>query len=415
MFRSRSEPVLAAVMLALAAGPFATGRAAAQDATAGNTGKIVSSQVSISRNEARLGLEFTDGRRSEFAIHDGRAWVDGNAVGDAARGSDLDRSWRNLLNEAIEADGPALAALLIDWEAPGGAALDAALESAVRQSAGRAIDQAADAGSTATEINVDIDSVRRMTVRLRELQQRLNELESADRIPLGIEITRRSLADRGGWIEHGPFRHVFRGISGILRWALVYGVVFAIAFATIYFGGRRYIETVADTARSATTRSLLIGLAASFLIIPAWILGMLALAISIVGIPALIAWVPLFPVAVGLAVLLGYIAVAHATGEALAERRFYATDWFQRGNSYYFLMTGLGVLVAPFVIVNVFRMAGPWLGFIGGIFFVVGAIMTWAALSIGLGAVLLTRGGTRPGPGARPVPEPGIYAEPTGA
>jgi hypothetical protein len=225
----------------------------------------------------------------------------------------------------------------------------------------------------------------------------------------------RARADRGGFWDNRPFRHVFRGLTGVAQWAIFYAVVFGIAFATIFFGGRRYIEAVADTARTSTTRSLLVGLAASFLVIPAFFLGIIALAISIVGIPVLIAWIPLFPVAVGLAILLGYIGVAHAAGEALAERRFYATDWFQRGNSYYFLMTGLGLLVAPFVAVNVIRMAGPWLGFLGGIFAAIGVVVMWAALSIGLGAVLLTRGGTRPGNGSTIASEPGIYAEPTGA
>jgi hypothetical protein len=60
-------------------------------------------------------------------------------------------------------------------------------------------------------------------------------------------------------------------------------------------------------------------------------------------------------------------------------------------------------------------MAGPWLGFLGGIFAAIGVVDMWAALSIGLGAVLLTRGGTRPGNGSTIASEPGIYAEPTGA
>jgi hypothetical protein len=194
-------------------------------------------------------------------------------------------------------------------------------------------------------------------------------------------------------------------------------VIFAIAFATIFFGGRRYIEGVADTARAATTRSLLVGLAASFLVIPAFVLGIIALAISIVGIPALLVWIPLFPVAAGLAVLLGYIGVAHATGESLAERRFYMADWFQRGNSYYFLVSGLGLLLAPFIATNVVRMAGPWLGFLSGILMAIGVVATWGALSVGLGAVLLSRGGTRPirGSGGSTPPEPEIYAEQAGA
>jgi len=149
-------------------------------------------------------------------------------------------------------------------------------------------------------------------------------------------------------------------------------------------------------------------------VIPAYILGMIALAISIVGILALPVWILLFPVAGALAVLLGYIAVAHAAGEALSERRFYATDWFRRGNSYYFLLTGLGLLLVLFAAGNIVGMAGPWLGFLRGLLFAVAGVITWAALSIGLGAVLLSRAGTRPiRRRGSSEPEPDIYAEAT--
>jgi hypothetical protein len=141
---------------------------------------------------------------------------------------------------------------------------------------------------------------------------------------------------------------------------------------------------------------MLVGLAAGFLVIPAFILGIIALVISIVGIPGLLVWVPGYPVAVALALMLGYLGVAHAAGEALAERRFYMSDWFERGNSYYFLLSGLGLLLAAFLASQVVHMAGPWLGFIKGILAFFGFAVTFAALCTGLGAVLLSRGGHSP-------------------
>ena len=87
-------------------------------------------------------------------------------------------------------------------------------------------------------------------------------------------------------------------------------------------------------------------------------------------------------------------------------------DWFQRGNSYYFLMTGLGLLMALFIAAQVVSMAGPWLGFFRGALTALGVVVTWAAVSIGFGAVLLSRGGTRPVRMAAS-PEPEIYAEET--
>jgi hypothetical protein len=334
----------------------------------------------------------------------------------------LAESWRNLLNEALNAPTDELARMLVRWESPGdelGQRIDQSLEAALRgeQTALTVLDDVDAEAEVGAEAEVDeedeaatlgeqaTDSVNRLLERVTELEELVDELED-------VRVRVRADADRGafGWL--GPFRHIGRGIAGVLSILVTGAVIFGIAFAAIFFGGRRYIEAVADTARRSTMRSLLVGLAATFLLIPAWILGMIALAISIVGIPALLVWIPLFPVAAGLAVLLGYIAVAHALGESLAERRFYASDWFQRGNSYYFIMSGLALLLALFVCAQIVSMAGPWLGFFRGALTALGVVVTWAALSVGFGAVLMSRAGTRAvhAPGS---PEPEIYAEET--
>jgi hypothetical protein len=124
----------------------------------------------------------------------------------------------------------------------------------------------------------------------------------------------------------------------------------------------------------------------------------------------LLVWLPAFPLVVVLSGILGYLGVAHATGEALAERRFYGGDWFSRANSYYYLLTGLGMLLALFLAAHVIELLGPWLGFIHGILMFLGVVLTWAAATTGFGAVLITRAGTRP---LRPVPAPDseLYAE----
>jgi hypothetical protein len=97
-----------------------------------------------------------------------------------------------------------------------------------------------------------------------------------------------------------------------------------------------------------------------------------------------------------LAILLGYLAVAHAAGEVFAERRFYVTDWFQRGNSYYFLISGIGILLALFLVSQVVHMAGPWLRAISAILIFLGCASTAVVVLMGLGAVLISRGGKQP-------------------
>jgi hypothetical protein len=251
------------------------------------------------------------------------------------------------------------------------------------------------------------DSVSRLVERIAELERAVQRAERRS-----TRVVVDGPERRGS--SRNPLRYVTEGLAGVFSLLITYVVLFAIAFGVIAFGGRRYIEGVGDTARHATMRSLLVGLAATFLIVPAFILGMIALVISIVGIPALLVWAPGFPVAVVLGVLLGYLGVAHAAGEAVAEKRFYVHDWFQRGNSYYFLLSGLGVLLAFFLASQVVHMAGPWLRVISGLLTFLGVVTTGVAVITGFGAVLISRAGSRPvGPGGL-AEEQDLFAEEAG-
>ncbi|HUH13602.1 MAG TPA: hypothetical protein VMK65_10850, partial [Longimicrobiales bacterium] len=224
----------------------------------------------------------------------------------------------------------------------------------------------------------------------RELEATIERLEERPRV-------RTESRRRGG----GIFDHLWEGIAGIFSVLLGYFMLFALGAGVVFFRGRTYLEGVADTARKAPLRAGLVGFAASFLVVPAFIVGALVLAVSIVGIPALLVWLPLFPLAVVLSAVLGYLSVAHAAGEVMAERRFYGGEWFKRANSYYYLLTGLGLLLVLFLAAHIMHMAG-FLGFLEGLFIFLGVMVTWLALTIGFGAVLISRGGTRPGGDAAP-------------
>lgn len=344
---------------------------------------VQSSEFSMSGSEAALSLELSGDRDLNIAIRDGGVFINGTRIGDAERGSALDRQWRDLLQRAMDASSADLPQLLFEWSADGdmGARIDSALDAALMPGA-----QADGSAIVAVPAVPNTDSVTRLVERIGELEQMVNELEAQ---PERIVVDRPSR-------NRNPFHRITEGIAGIFSILVTYVVLFGIGFAVIFFGGRKYIEGVADTARHAPARSFLVGLAASFLIVPAFVLGIIALVISVIGIPGLLVWVPGFPVAVVLALLLGYIGVAHAAGEAFAERRFYVTDWFQRGNSYYFLLSGIGILLALFLASQVVHMAGPWLDFIRGILIFLGFATTAVVVTIGLGAVMISRGGKNP-------------------
>jgi len=397
MFRTRSEPALR--RYALIAGICLLGGVA--PLTAQDFSRIVSHEVLMSGRESVLKLELEGGRNLEIALRNGGAFIDGVLVGDAERGSELDRQWRDLMGRAMDASATELPRILTGFQVAGepGATIRAALDSALSSGI-----VAPAAPVPAVPGVPSSDSVERLVEKIVELERTGDQLESRpEPVVLDRDVRRRN-----------PFRYISEGIAGIFSIFISLVVLFAIGFGVIVMGGRRYIEGVADTARHATGRSFLVGIAAAFLVVPAFILGIIALTISIVGIPGLLVWVPGFPVAVVLAILLGYLSVAHALGEAFAERRFYVADWFQRGNSYYFLMTGLGLLLAFFIASRIVHMGGRWLNPLEALLVIVGFVSTFSALAIGFGATLISRAGTRPVRGPGRVEEQDLFTEEAG-
>jgi len=117
--------------------------------------------------------------------------------------------------------------------------------------------------------------------------------------------------------------------------------------------------------------------------------------VTIIGIPAILLWVPLFPAAVLLAVLMGYVAVARNLGVWLEKQRYPYTDWIRVSNPVTLVFGGLLVLTAPFIAAHILGMVG-FLGFFAVLLKVSGVILTLFVAAVGLGSVLLTRGGRKP-------------------
>jgi cytoskeletal protein CcmA (bactofilin family) len=188
------------------------------------------------------------------------------------------------------------------------------------------------------------------------------------------------------------FDPIQRGLAGVIS-TLALGVVLGGIGALLIFYARPYLETVSDTIRGSTLRSGGVGLAASFLVFPAFVVLIVALAVSIIGIPVLLLAVPLYPLAVTAAATFGLLAAAHAIGERTADQRRDGLDLRYR-NSYAYLFTGLGMLLAPLLAAYLVGMTG-FLGFIGTLIRVVTWTVIWAAATVGFGAVILSRAGTR--------------------
>ena len=187
-----------------------------------------------------------------------------------------------------------------------------------------------------------------------------------------------------------PFRNVGRAIAGLLETLVAFLVLAVLGTLVVHFARDR-LEVVATTARRAPAQSAMVGLAGGFLLLPVWILGIVALAISIIGIPVLLAWVPLFPIAAGVAGLLGYVAVARNVGEWVADQEYRGLEWIRGSNTFYVVIAGLGTLMIPAVAASLVRILG--LGLLQGLLGFLGSAISFIVLAIGFGAVLMSRGG----------------------
>lgn len=197
---------------------------------------------------------------------------------------------------------------------------------------------------------------------------------------------RRASEDRGffGRIAHN-FGHATEELVSALSALIILGVL---GLLLVYFARAR-LEVVADTVRHEFARSFAMGLAGEVLFFPA----LLILLVLVITWPI----VPFFVLATGLAMVVGYLAVAHGAGEMFARRR-YRYEWLERlrrSNSYYYVLSGLVLLLLPFAAAAILWIGGGTVDFFRGLLAFVACVGTWIVMTAGFGAVLLTRVGSR--------------------
>ena len=184
----------------------------------------------------------------------------------------------------------------------------------------------------------------------------------------------------GGW-----FAPIGEGLLGLME-TLALGLVLAGIGVGLIFYGLPHLTRVSETLRGEPWRAAGVGVAAGFLAVPAFIVGLVALAVTIIGLPFLVVYIPLFWVALMAAALVGLVAVAHALGERTAEQ--HGSYDARHRNAYTYLFTGLGLLLAPLFLSHLVGMTGA-LGWVGDLLGVFAWMVLWVSGSVGMGAVLL--------------------------
>ncbi|MEX2295457.1 MAG: hypothetical protein WD804_03970 [Gemmatimonadota bacterium] len=182
------------------------------------------------------------------------------------------------------------------------------------------------------------------------------------------------------------------GIGGVLQTGVTFGILLAAGLGVLYFFPRR-LEVIARTARETSLRSAMVGLAGLVLALPTFVVGIVLLAISIIGIPVILLWVPVFPIALAGAMIVGYLAVARNLGGWIFGSEDRSLAGFSGTSAAANIGIGLAALLAFFAVAHVFEMGGPWFSVFNVLLHSVGFIFSALAMCIGLGAIILSKGG----------------------
>ena len=192
-------------------------------------------------------------------------------------------------------------------------------------------------------------------------------------------------------------------VTGVIKFV----VILLLAWLVVLLA-RGPLTRVEGRVVSDPWRAALAGLLAWVLFVPLLVLVIVVLAISIVGIPLLVLIPPALILAFLIALLLGYTGVAMAMGRWL-ERRF---GW-HFGSTFVAILGGMVAIEVWSIVSDVFDVfAGP-VPLIAGVTMIFGLMVRFAAWTVGLGAVILTRFGAGPRRAADAVPAELAASEPT--
>ena len=175
-------------------------------------------------------------------------------------------------------------------------------------------------------------------------------------------------------------------------------VLFALIVTAV---GYRHVQQIGSHIVAEPLRAGLVGLLAEILFVPVLVVTIVALVISIIGIPLLIL-VPFGIILVGLIMLVGYTATAHIAGGWVLDR----IGRTER-NPYLVVAAGI-VVIAGLTLLG--RLAALAVGGLGAPLYFAGYVVEYLAWTVGFGAAIQTWIQMRRGPSVPPVtaaPEPG--------
>ncbi|HEY2067321.1 MAG TPA: polymer-forming cytoskeletal protein [Gemmatimonadaceae bacterium] len=187
-----------------------------------------------------------------------------------------------------------------------------------------------------------------------------------------------------------------RTIENVRLVVATLGVLLVVAIGVLIFAGPN-LDEVVSTLEGRFARAFWMGLLGQLLLLPALLLLVVALAVSIIGILLIPFAIVAYVIAVAGLLTLGFLAVARLVGGALPA----AGDASMRSRALIALAIGLSAFFALWIVAALLT----WAPLAASVVRAAALAATWAAITLGLGAAILSRAGThrRIPSGTRPV------------
>jgi hypothetical protein len=187
----------------------------------------------------------------------------------------------------------------------------------------------------------------------------------------------------------GPWVEVMATLFRMVLFGLLAFLVFLLA--------RGPIDRIEHAAAMEPWKAGLVGVFTQLLFLPVFLLTIIILAISIVGIPLLLFIPPLAILAFIAALVFGFTGVAYRVGRFVEQR----LRW-PRQSAYLLLLVGLLSIWALTIVGRIVSLGGWPAWVVASALLIVGFLAEYIAWTVGLGAAVMTRFGTRPAGGSGP-------------
>ena len=175
-----------------------------------------------------------------------------------------------------------------------------------------------------------------------------------------------------------------------------FGVLLIVAIGVLLFAGPNLREVV-ETVEVRFARAFWVGLAGQLLILPGLVVLCIALALTLIGILLIPFAIVAYAVAIAGLVTLGFFAVAQLIGSAVWRGR----DRTERARAFGTLVVGVAIFFGLWLLAGLL----VWAPMAATVIRAAAVAASWAAVTLGLGATILSRAGThrRLASGSRPV------------